>query len=84
MSRARQRCTALRRGPPHRARGDIRQRLRRREASVTISLRLSLSSKVTTSGGRLNSIDSQDYDESARDAAPNMFDWRDRSKIGGL
>src|SRR2546428_276417 len=46
-------------------------------ASATIALRLSLSSKVTTNGGRLNSMHPQDYRDSARDAAPNIFDSRD-------
>src|SRR6266436_3904240 len=46
-------------------------------ASATIALRFSLSSKATTSGGRLNSMHPQDYRDSAREAALNMFDWRD-------
>src|SRR5262245_31025547 len=40
-------------------------------ASATIALRFSLSSKATTSGGRLNSMHPQDYRDSAREAAPN-------------
>src|SRR5713226_6263972 len=46
----------------------------------TIALRFSLSSKATTRGGRLNSMHPQDYRDSAREAASNMFDWRDRSE----
>src|SRR2546427_10378817 len=46
-------------------------------ASATIALRFSLSSKATTSGGRLNSMHPQDYRDSAREAALNMLDWRD-------
>src|SRR5256884_3264174 len=46
-------------------------------ASATIALRFSLSSKATTSGGRLNSMHPQDYRDSAREAASNVFDWRD-------
>src|SRR5712692_256234 len=46
-------------------------------ASATIALRFSLSLKATTSGGRLNPMHPQDYRDSAREAAPNMFDWRD-------
>ena len=45
-------------------------------ASATIALRFSLSSKATTRGGRLNSMHPQDYRDSAREAALNMFDWR--------
>src|SRR5262249_40287327 len=45
-------------------------------APATIALRFSLSSKATTSGGRLNSMHPQDYRDSAREAALNMFDWR--------
>src|SRR5438132_10118935 len=45
-------------------------------ASATIALRFSLSLKATTSGGRLSSMHSQDYRDSAREAALNMFDWR--------
>src|SRR5215471_14039182 len=44
--------------------------------SATIALRVSLSSKATTSGGRLNSMLPQDYRDSAREASLNMFDWR--------
>jgi hypothetical protein len=44
--------------------------------SATIALRVSLSSKATTSGGRLNSMHLRDYCGSAREAALNMFDWR--------
>src|SRR5262249_23974759 len=45
-------------------------------ASATIALRFSLSSKATRSDGRLNSMQLQDYGDSAREAALNMFDWR--------
>src|SRR5262249_3975279 len=45
-------------------------------ASAMIALRVSLSSKATTRGGRLNSMLPQDYRDSAREAALNMFDWR--------
>src|SRR6266508_352367 len=46
-------------------------------AGVMTTMTREASSKATTSSGRLNSMHPQDYRDSAREAAPNMFDWRD-------